>query len=283
VNRGHIVVALAVRAEADRALLADLLEAAGYRVASAKESPVDLAIASGADDVARLVATLGTDVPVVALVEDSSGGQAALERGAIDFIRLPIDAVEVRARVASAARLRAVRARLDEAVRTDLLTGLANRRHVAEHFEMTAGATRRHRTLMGVLMVDVDHLRRINDEHGHAAGDAVLRAIAERLTAVLRIEDMAGRWGGEEFLVVLPSTGIDGAWQLAERVREAISASPVPLQGADIAGLVVTVSIGCAEGYGDDLDDHLRRAELALMDAKSTGRNRTMRDTTFAV
>jgi two-component system, cell cycle response regulator len=216
--------------------------------------------------------------PVVALV-DSTADQ--LPSGCVDVLSTTAPTAEVVARTALAVRvaradqdLRAARAELAEATRTDHLTGLANRRHVDEHLAMAASAARRHRQPMSLLLVDVDHLKRVNDAVGHGGGDAVIRTIATRLVHVLRGEDMAGRWGGDEFLVVAPSTDLDGAWRLGERIRDAVSASPVVIDGG--RDVLVTVSIGSSTGPGDDLEAQLRQAESALDQARQTGRNRVV-------
>jgi two-component system cell cycle response regulator len=250
---------------------------------------VDGTRGDGFEVLTRLATGAPTDVPVIAVTADPSGADAttAIELGALDHVRTPVDAGELAARVRAALRLREVQdqllrttAELQDAVHTDLLTSLPNRRHLVEHLARTASAARRQRALMSLLMVDVDHFRRVNDAEGHAAGDAVLQAVAARIKAVLRTEDMAGRWGGEEFLLVLPATDVEGAWRLGERVREVVSGDPIGVGGD--REIVVTVSIGCAEGHGDDVDDHLRRADRALAEAKAAGRNRVSRDTTFA-
>lgn len=220
--------------------------------------------------------------PVVALVDVTVGNAVpAIPTGCVDVLSTTAPAAEVVARTALAVRvaradqdLRAARAELAEATRTDHLTGLANRRHVDEHLAMAASAARRHRQPMSLLLVDVDHLKRVNDAVGHGGGDAVIRAIATRLAHVLRGEDMAGRWGGDEFLVVAPSTDLDGAWRLGERIREAVSASPVAIDSD--RDVLVTVSIGSSTGPGDDLDAQLRQAENALDQARQTGRNRVV-------
>ena len=250
---------------------------------------VDMPNLDGFGVLRRMATGAASDVPILVLTgrESSADAMRALELGALDYLRKPVDAVELTARVRAALRLKRVQdelrranVELEDAVRTDMLTSLPNRRHVVEHLARTASAARRQRTLMSLLMVDVDHFKRINDSEGHAGGDSVLREIAARIRRVLRTEDMAGRWGGEEFLLVLPATDLEGAWRLAERVREAVS--DVPITVGDDREILVTVSIGCAEGHGDDLDDHLRRADRALYDAKAAGRNRVARDTTFA-
>ena len=289
-----------------RQVVVSQLEADGHEVTQAEDGVIALEmVRSSRPDVvlldvempnldgygvlARLTSGAPGDIPVIVLTGRDSGSDAtrAIELGALDYLRKPVEAVELRARVRAALRLKDVQdelrranVELEDAVRTDMLTSLPNRRHVVEHLARTASAARRQRTLMSLLMVDVDHFKRVNDTEGHAGGDCVLHEIAARIRAMLRTEDMAGRWGGEEFLLVLPATDLDGGWRLAERIREAVSGTPIAV--AEGREIVVTVSIGCAEGHGDDIDDHLRRADRALDDAKAAGRNCVARDTTFA-
>jgi diguanylate cyclase (GGDEF)-like protein len=175
------------------------------------------------------------------------------------------------------AEVASLRRELAELARTDQLTGLSNRRHLDEHLDMVASSARRLRVASSLLLVDVDHLRRVNDSYGLAAGDAVLRAVAERVSSALRGEDLAGRWGDEELLVILPHTPLDGGWRLADRIRLAVCDAPVPLPTGE--EIMVTVSVGCAEGLGDDIADHLRRTDAALSEAKAAGRNRVVADT----
>lgn len=236
----------------------DGLEAAGA------EDPI--ALLAGAD--VRHIGLGELAVPVLVVVDgtDAKSIQSALQRGAHDVVRHPIVAAELAARLRAADRLTQARQALREASRTDELTGLASRRHLDEHLGMAASMARRLGTAFSVLLIDVDRTRRINDEHGHLAGDEVVAEVAHRLHAALRSEDIAGRWGGDEFLVVLPHTPIDGAWRLADRIRGSICDDPIDLSGG--GDVLTTVSIGCAEGFGDDLEGHLRRAGAALAEAK---------------
>src|SRR5438067_8677670 len=103
--------------------------------------------------------------------------------------------------------------------RTDPLTGLYNRRHVEEHLAAAASAARRHHQPLSVLFIDIDRFKAINDQAGYEAGDEVLRAVADRVRAALRTEDVVGRWGGDEFLAVLAATDLTGAKTVAERIR----------------------------------------------------------------
>jgi len=170
-------------------------------------------------------------------------------------------------------RLAEANKRLERLTRTDSLTGLYNRRYVTEQLRLICASARRHNFPIAVLMVDIDHFKQLNDTFGHAAGDDAIRHVADRLAASLRTEDVAGRWGGEEFVVVLPHTGHDEAMAVAERLRAGIAESPLPLgSGGDVVTL--SVSIGLAERPGDLPETLVHRADLALYDAKRAGRNR---------
>ena len=156
--------------------------------------------------------------------------------------------------------------------RTDPLTGLYNRRHVEEHLVAAASAARRHHQPLSVLFIDVDHFKAINDQAGYEAGDEVLRAVAGRLRAALRTEDVVGRWGGDEFLAVLATTDLAGARAVAERVRAKVAARPVPIDETDTH---LTVSVGCVSGE-DEPAALIRRASRAVRQAKQAGKNRTV-------
>jgi diguanylate cyclase (GGDEF)-like protein len=151
---------------------------------------------------------------------------------------------------------------------TDLLTGLPNRRGLAEHLAVGTALARREAQSLSVMLIDVDHFKRVNDSHGHAAGDTVLVALAQLLVPLLRASDRIGRWGGEEFLVVVPATRLKTAADLADRLRKAVEAH------AFNAGLKLTISVGVAEcGMNDSVEQLLVRADTALYAAKQAGRN----------
>jgi two-component system, cell cycle response regulator len=194
--------------------------------------------------------------------------------------------------VAAAARVKRLRdelrrrnQELETAVRVDLLTGVFNRRHLLEQLDAMAGAARRHRRALGLLMVDVDELKAVNDRYGQAVGDLALKTVAERLRERVRGEDVVGRWDGEQFMVLLPGTDLEGAGQVANRLLDTVTETPVPIGSGRWAP--VTVSIGCAatqpsEGQegpgGGDPEWLVRRADLALIAAKQAGRNRVELD-----
>ncbi|WP_374567709.1 GGDEF domain-containing protein [Ideonella sp.] len=152
---------------------------------------------------------------------------------------------------------------------TDPLTGLLNRRAIADHLAANHALVRRGVHPMSVILIDVDHFKQINDRAGHAAGDEVLVTLSSLLGAQLRGSDRLARWGGEEFLLLVPATGLHAAHELAERIRQAAAAAPWR------HGLAVTLSLGVAECRPDDsVDSLIGRADRALYAAKAAGRDR---------
>lgn len=223
-----------------------------------------------------------SQIPVVFLTAHAGTEDVvrALQLGAHDYLRKPFEPSELIARVSAALRVKSLQdelrrrnAELETVTRTDALTGIYNRRHLEERLHGMLAAARRHRQPAAVLMIDVDHFKRVNDTLGHAGGDAVLRQVAERLHRRVRLEDVVGRWGGEEFLVLSDATDAAAAEVLAGRLLAAVSGTPFAIEGAD--DISVTVSIGCAAGT-DDAEALVRRADDALYEAKSEGRNRVV-------
>ena len=154
----------------------------------------------------------------------------------------------------------------------DPLTGLLNRRALHARVEQLSAARRRHGGACSVLLLDVDHFKRVNDGHGHAAGDEVLRALAATLSRALREVDVIARWGGEEFLVVMPDCDIQAALARAEQVRDSVTRLAV---AALPAGYALSISIGAADWpIGTELNTVVSRADAALYRAKEAGRNR---------
>lgn len=156
---------------------------------------------------------------------------------------------------------------------TDALTGLANRRQFLEQMILALARHLRHGTPTALLMLDLDWFKQVNDNHGHAAGDAVLKHYAKVIQSSLRNIDLLGRLGGEEFGILLPDTDSIGAYEFAERIRHVAAAQPARLQAKEIA---VTFSIGVATFMRHDpsTDVILARADQALYRAKANGRNR---------
>lgn len=209
---------------------------------------------------------------------ESERAAIALDLGAGDILYDPFDPDELAARIKTqirrkrqSDRLRAtVQAGLELAV-TDSLTGLHNRRYAMHHLDQMIRSAPNG---VAVMMLDLDYFKSVNDEFGHAAGDQVLRHVARRLRAQLRGIDLVARIGGEEFLVALPNASRARALDCAERLRLAIGAAPILVEGA-ARPVAVTMSVGIAlsQGTGDSAARLLERADRALYGSKSEGRN----------
>ncbi len=166
----------------------------------------------------------------------------------------------------------ALQRELRRLARTDALTGLHNRRDLERRMAEEISRSRRHGRPLSVVIGDLDHFKRVNDAFGHAVGDAVLRAVGVRMRRSLRSEDLAVRWGGEEFLLLLPDTDRDEAVQVADKIRRTISEEPIDCDGRQVP---VTISLGVAElAEGENVADFFRRADVAMYRAKDEGRNR---------
>jgi diguanylate cyclase (GGDEF)-like protein len=157
---------------------------------------------------------------------------------------------------------------------TDALTGLWNFRYLSSSLGREIERSTRFQRPLAVLMLDIDHFKQVNDLHGHARGDAVLRELAQRVQEQIREVDTFARYGGEEFVVVLPETTVEGATQLAERICVAVRREPFKAEGE--AALDVTVSVGGAAfpGHGSSAATLMRAADRALYVAKNEGRDR---------
>lgn len=163
---------------------------------------------------------------------------------------------------------------LEYLARFDPLTGVANRRHFVEMVEAEMARSSRYGKPLSILMMDIDQFKEVNDVYGHQAGDIVLQALCKTCKMILREFDVVGRWGGDEFAILLPETPPATAPQLAERLRGAIESTGVPLEMHST--LHFSVSIGCASrnAKDDNLDTIFNLADKALYDAKRIGRNR---------
>ena len=212
-------------------------------------------------------------VLIVPAALDVAAAREQLRRGAHDFLIEPVREAELIARVQTAGRVKILQeelvdqtTRLETQLFEDPLTHVHNRRFVFGQREALVSGARRHGRSMAVAMVDLDHFKAVNDNHGHAIGDRVLVAAGESLQRALRAEDVLGRLGGEEFLALLPDTDEEAAVRAAERLRVAV---------ADAGGPVhVTASVGWAVLRGGEApDDLVRRADNALYEAKAAGRN----------
>jgi len=276
-------------------LLSDLLRAWGHESVVVHDGQAALEVLQGPDpprlalldwlmpgldgiEVCRLLRQDSASYPYLILITGQGGRQQlldGLEAGADEFLTKPVDEAELKARLTAARRVVVLQERLRELAMHDDLTGLWNRAAILGVLDRELARSRREKRPVGVILADLDHFKQINDSLGHLAGDRVLRQVAQRMLASLRSYDTVGRYGGEEFLIVLP--GCDGAHALAlaERLREQMAAEPIEVEGQR---LPVTLSLGvaaCAEA-AKDAQVLLREADVALYAAKHAGRNRAV-------
>ena len=205
-----------------------------------------------------------------------------MEAGADDYLTKPFSPHELRVRLRAGRRildmqhqLIAAREQLRDRATHDPLTGLWNHSEILEILHAELSRSERTHAPVTVLMLDIDHFKRVNDAHGHAIGDMVLRQVVARLHVSVREYDFLGRYGGEEFLVVLPDCPAEEGISAAERIRDYVAAEPMQTSGGEVA---LTVSIGVASNAGrEDIDRSLllRAADVALYRAKHAGRNRS--------
>ena len=219
-----------------------------------------------------------SSLPVLMLTARTAGTDVAraLDLGAQDYLRKPCDPAELIARIRRALSLQSRHdalyrraEELGEISSTDTLTGLGNRRHMAQRISSMTNALGKSAQIT-VLILDIDHFKLVNDNQGHLVGDAVLKDLGQRLRSVLSATDTLVRWGGEEFLVLIPGDAVDPA-NVGEQLRNAVS-SEVFVVGEE-GSLIITVSVGVANGHLDKLTDVLLAADEALLEAKRSGRN----------
>ena len=203
-----------------------------------------------------------------------------LDAEADDFLTKPCDAVELRARLRSGERVLALQESLLKAqadlqyqATHDVLTGLWNRGMIVEHLKRELSRARRKNAPIGVVMADLDHFKEINDTHGHGTGDAVLVAVSQRMRDALRDYDAIGRYGGEEFLLVLSGAESDVVKLVAERVRVAVHAQPVR-DGAVELPISASLGVASTSSVGYEAEALINVADQALYRAKADGRNR---------
>jgi diguanylate cyclase (GGDEF)-like protein len=212
---------------------------------------------------------------------DSEDLVEGMEAGADDYITKPFKAHELRVRLRAGRRildlqeeLLAAREALRDQATHDGLTGLLNRTAILEVLHVEAERAMRERRPLALLLADLDRFKLVNDTHGHLAGDAVLREASRRMRHACRRYDAIGRYGGEEFLAVLPGSGREASHAQAERLRAAMASEPFEAAGVS---LPVTCSIGVAwreHPAPSHMDDFVREADEALYAAKDQGRNR---------
>lgn len=228
--------------------------------------------------------TRNISVLLMGEAEDRDRILRGLEIGAHDFLLRPIDRNELLARVRTQVRRKRFTERLRDSVQSsmemavmDQLTGLHNRRFMDNRLSVMFDESALRARSLSLLVLDIDHFKSVNDSWGHDAGDEVLREFADRVRACTRGIDLVARMGGEEIVVVLPDTGHEAAYRVAERIRERVENTPFAIQNGT-RDIKVTVSVGVSNRRAGDASsaDMMKRADDALYRAKANGRNRVI-------
>jgi len=265
-------------------------------VVRAKGGDYDLVIASlslDRQDGLRFCATLRSleatrQTPILIIVDEGDVKRLvrALDIGVNDYLMRPVERSELVARVRTQLRRKRYSDKLRHSLQlslemaiTDQLTGLFNRRYMSRHLSTLIDSANTTGKPVSFLILDIDYFKQVNDTHGHDIGDEVLREFASRISANVRGIDLACRYGGEEFVVVMPDTDLNFAYMVAERLRQAVADAPFRITPAP-GQLSVTISIGvtASEGTRDTPEALLKRADQALYRAKRDGRNRVVAD-----
>jgi len=230
----------------------------------------------------------GRHVPILVVVSDGDRRKLtqALEMGVNDYLTRPVDKNELVARVRTQLRKKRYADRLRQNVQlslemaiTDQLTGLHNRRYMSRHLDTLVSSARKNGRPLAFVIMDIDFFKQVNDTYGHDIGDEVLKEFANRIGANVRGIDLACRYGGEEFVVVMPDTDTSFAYSISERLRQSIETTPVKISRSPHV-LNITISIGIASLENGDASAEalLRRADQALYRAKRSGRNKVVAD-----
>jgi two-component system, cell cycle response regulator len=223
---------------------------------------------------------LTRNIPVIFLTGASNvyNKVEGFELGAVDYVTKPFEAAELRARVRSALRTKRYQDLLSTRAQVDGLTGLWNRAYFDRRMIEELEKSRRQGTALGLLMVDIDHFKRINDEFGHPYGDLIITAVAELLASSIRPSDAACRYGGEEFAIVLPDANHEAVLAVADRIRTGLAKR---VFAPNLKPIDVTVSIGAGSTAGvaklPDREGFVKIVDDALYVAKKTGRDRVCR------
>lgn len=238
---------------------------------------LDMPDMDGLTVIRRLKADESTQDIAVIVVSSHSRPEhktAAFELGAVDYVTKPFEFAELRVRLRAALRMRHLVQLLAQRAQVDGLTGLWNRAFFDHRWEQEHSRSARHGHALSIAMIDIDHFKAINDRLGHAAGDVVLQGVARIMQEQARRTDLVCRYGGEEFVLILPDTGTQDATVLCERIRAAVASATWPE-----TGLVCTISVGIAGASGatPHTSQHwVQIADRNLYASKQSGRNRVV-------
>jgi len=222
-----------------------------------------------------------TYIIMLTAMNDKDNIIIGLESGADEYLTKPFNSRELIARVASGMRilkleeqLMHARKQMEVLAMHDSLTGLLNRRAIDEYAEGEFNRAIRQERALSVIMIDIDHFKSVNDRFGHKVGDRALQRIAGILTSDLRGYDRVGRWGGEEFILILPDTPLGGAAKVAERLRVRTEEMKIPLENDELLSINISLGVACNTGQFQSVAKLIDAADRALYQAKQTGRNR---------
>ena len=242
---------------------------------------------SGIEVCERVIAKNPKNPPYILLLTSRSGSDDIVEglsKGASDYLSKPFDSAELQVRLQVGKRLIEMQSKLNatlqeltELASHDALTGLLNRRAIMEALPKEIKRIKRQDQVLSIGMCDIDHFKKINDTHGHLAGDEVLKEVTNRMKAALRDHDLLGRYGGEEFLVITLSDNIQNSTIVYQRICKAVSTQPIEIDDLSIS---ITISCGVTS-YSPDNDEQnitklIARADEALYQAKDAGRNQVV-------
>jgi two-component system cell cycle response regulator len=267
-----------------------LADTATEALALSRQQRFDLIILNlhiGNEDGLRLVSQFRSQddtrqVPILLIVDEFDTPRLikGLDIGANDYLVKPIDRNELIARVRTQVRRRRYQDRLRanyerslSLALTDSLTGLYNRRYLADHLERSLQRARETGKPVSVVLIDIDHFKQVNDSYGHAVGDEVLRAVAQRVNGNLRNFDMVARLGGEEFVIVMPDTPGEIGYMVAERLRDRVARDPIAT-GSGKLNVTISMGVSAYAGGGETPDELIKQADAAMYQAKRGGRNR---------
>ena len=221
-----------------------------------------------------------TYIIMLTAMDDKDNVVLGLESGVDEYLTKPFNSKELIARVASGMRilrleeqLMQARKQMEALAMHDSLTGLLNRRAIEEYAEAEFNMAVRKERALSVILLDIDHFKNVNDRFGHKFGDHTLQQVAKILTEDLRNYDRIGRWGGEEFILILPDTHLKDAAMVAERVRVQTAEMQISLENGETFSVHISLGVACTTGQFPSLTKLIDAADQALYQAKQTGRN----------
>jgi two-component system, cell cycle response regulator len=222
-----------------------------------------------------------TYIIMLTAMDDKENVVLGLESGVDEYLTKPFNGRELVARVASGMRILKLEEQLMQArqqmeilAMRDGLTNLLNRRAIEDYAESEFNMAGRKERALSVILLDIDHFKKVNDHFGHKAGDHVLQQVAKVLREDLRNYDRVGRWGGEEFILILPETQLDDAIVVAERIRIKIAGMKISLETGETLSVRISLGVACTSSHVSSLLKLIDAADQAMYQAKQMGRNR---------